>query len=126
MPDVDDPLGGVLTVWEAEAEDEDGDALHPVQIVNFENPHRPTKNPARTAIANAQPLDELDGLRYVTIPDLVALKLYSGSRRDHADVVELLARNRDADLQQVRAAASPYDRDNILETLIAEATATSR
>ena len=123
MPDADDQLGGVLKVWEAEAEDEDGDPLHPVEVVNFQNPHRPTKNPGWAAIANAQPLDDIDGLRYATIPDLVALKLYAGSRRDHADVVELLARNRDTDLQKVRAAAGPFDRDNILETLIAEAVA---
>jgi hypothetical protein len=123
LPDEDDVLGGVLVVWERE--DEDGELLEAVEVVNFSNPFRPQNNPARDAIRNAMPLDEESPLRCVQLPDLVALKLYAGSRQDLADVVQLLIRNPDADVDAVRAAASPYDSDVQLETLIAEAAAAS-
>lgn len=90
-------------------------------MVNFSNPYRPSLNPAADAIRNAVPLDEGSNLRYVRVPDLVALKLYASGRTDLADIVELLVRNPDADLDEIRGVALPYDRDNSLEGLIAEA-----
>jgi hypothetical protein len=39
LPDEDDPVGGVLQVWEQE--DDDGDPLDRVEVVNFRNPYRP-------------------------------------------------------------------------------------
>lgn len=120
LPDDDDPLGGVLVVWERD--DEDGSALDPIEVVNFDNPHHRRPNPARAAIRNATRLDDRSVLRCVRLPDLVALKLYAGALRDHADIVELLARN-DADLDEIRAAAAPYDADHRLEELIALAAA---
>lgn len=123
MPDADDALGGVLRVWDRE--DEDGKPVEPVEVVNFHNPHRPRHNPGRAAIQNARPLDDADpsGLRYATLPDLIALKLYSGARADHGDIVAVLRRNPDADIDAIRAAAKPYDRDDILETLLLESRA---
>lgn len=41
---------------------------------------------------------------------------------DLADIGELLVRNPAADLEQIRLAAQPYDRDGNLELLIAEAS----
>jgi hypothetical protein len=41
-------------------------------------------------------------LRIVPLPHLVALKLYAGGTKSRADIVELLARNRDADLAAIR------------------------
>jgi predicted nucleotidyltransferase len=120
-PDDDDPLGGVLVVWEQE--DEEGDPIEPVEVVNFWNPHRPKVTPAARAIRDALPLDPDSSLRYVRLPDLIALKLYADSRRDHGDIVDLLARNPGADLDEVRARAAPFDKSGILEQLIAEATA---
>lgn len=91
--------------------------------MNFTNPHRRRRNPAADAIKNAILVDDNTVLRYVRLPDLIALKLYAGSRQDLADIVELLARNRDVDLAEVRRVAAPYDETAVLETLIAEAAA---
>jgi len=49
------------------------------------------------------------------------LKLYAGGIADLADIVELLARNRDADLTEIREVASPFDENGRLESLISEA-----
>jgi predicted nucleotidyltransferase len=121
MPDADDALGGVLVVWEHE--DEDGDPVDPVEVVNFWNPYRPTDTPGRVAIERALSIDESSPLRCVRLPDLIALKLHAGSRRDHADIVDLLVANPGADVADIRATAGPYDRDGQLDVLIAEATA---
>src|SRR5262245_39190297 len=55
LPDEDDPLGGVLEVWERE--DDEAMPIEPVEVVNFLNPHRPTLNPGAAAIRNAEPVD---------------------------------------------------------------------
>lgn len=117
MPDGDDPLGGVLVVRLLA---DDGDPAAVVEVVNFHNPGRVVPNPAQRAIARAQPLQG-STLRCVIVEDLVALKLYAGGLSDHADVVELLARNPDVDLAAVRVAASPFDRDGVLDALIEQA-----
>lgn len=118
LPDDDDPLGGVLVVWEQE--DEHGAPVDTVEVVNFLNPGNARANPARTAIARAV---EVPGtaLRCVSLADLVALKLYAGGSSDLADVVQLLARNAGTDLEAIRSIASPYDNRGRLEELIAEA-----
>jgi hypothetical protein len=115
LPDDDDPLGGVLVVWQSL--DDDGEPVDVVEVVNFHNPGRIDRTPAPAAIARAQPLPE-STLRCVTIEDLVALKLYAGGLADHADIVEVLACNPEVDLDAVRAAALPFDRDGRLEALI--------
>jgi len=120
-PDDDDPLGGVLRVWERE--DADGEPLDKVDVVNFWNPHRPTGTPAMATIKNALPLGEGSVLRYARLADLVAMKLYTGGRRDEADVVDLLVMNPSADVEEVRSVAKGYGFDRI-DTLIEEATAT--
>jgi hypothetical protein len=119
MPADQDDLGGVLGIWEHE--DADGRPLDLVEVVNFHNPYRPKPNPAKAAIENALRLDERTHLKYVRLADLVALKLYAGSRTDLADVCEVLARNPDADLEEIRRVAKPYDAAGELERLIAEA-----
>ncbi|HTJ44265.1 MAG TPA: hypothetical protein VL463_19310 [Kofleriaceae bacterium] len=118
LPDDDDPLGGVVVVWERE--DDDGDPIDPIEIVNFVNPLRPRRNPGRAAIERAIELEGL-ALRCVRLSDLVALKLDAGSRQDLADVVDLLVANPDADLDEIRTVAMPFDAKGELETLIAEA-----
>jgi predicted nucleotidyltransferase len=122
LPDDEDALGGLLRVWEHE--DEDGDPLDPVEVVNFVNPHRRVRTPAVDAIKNAMPIDDASPLRYVRLADLVALKLYAGARRDLADVVDLLVRNPDADLDEIRTTCARYGFEATLEPLIAEASAT--
>jgi hypothetical protein len=121
MPDDEYPLGGVLRIWELE--DDDGDPIEPVEIVNFSNPFRPRLTPGADAVRNAVALDDRPHIRCVRLADLVALKLYSHSRRDLADIVDVLARNPDADLDQVRTICARYGFFEILETLIAEARA---
>lgn len=118
-PDDTDPLGGVLKVWGTE--DAEGEPVDVVEVVNFKNPFAPRRNPAFAAIRDAVPLDENTRLKCVRLPDLIALKFYAGYLKDIADIAELLARNPDADLDEIRARAKPYDKDDRLETLIAEA-----
>lgn len=116
LPDEDDPLGGVLVI---RGPGGDSDV---VEVVNFLNPLRPRTNPAAMAIARAYPLEGVQ-LRCVALADLVALKLYAGSRSDLADIVQLLARNPDADPNALRSIAGPFDRSGCLESLISEARA---
>lgn len=118
LPDDDDPLGGVLVVWASV--DDRGEPVDIVEVVNFLNPARRDPTPAALAIARAQALSGTS-LRCVTIEDLVALKLYAGGLTDHADVIQLLARNSEADLDAVREAAAPFDRQGKLESLIEQA-----
>jgi hypothetical protein len=118
LPDDQDPLGGVLVVWASV--DEDGAPADVVEVVNFHNPGRIVSTPAMAAIARARPLQGTP-LRCVTIEDLVALKLYAGGLADHADIVQLLARNPEADLAAVRTVAAPFDSGGHLEALIAQA-----
>lgn len=118
LPDGDDPLGGVLVVRVLAENDEVPAAL--VELVNFHNPAHVVPTPAARAIARAMALSGTS-LRCVTIDDLVALKLYAGGLTDYADVVQLLARNPDADLDAVREAAAPFDRQRQLESLIEQA-----
>ncbi len=115
-PDAEDPLGGVLVVWQRV--DDEGDPVEPVEVVNFTNPYVPRRTPAIAAIRDAVPV-EGSTLRYPRLRDLIALKLDTGARRDQADVVDVLAHNPDADLDEIRATCSTYGFD-IIEQLIAE------
>lgn len=117
-PDDEDPLGGMLSVWERE--DSAGEPVDVVEVVNFLNPFRPCGSPARAAILRATTLSSAR-LRCVTLPDLIALKLYAGGIEDLGDIVQLLALNADADLGSIRAIAGPFDSDGRLDGLIAEA-----
>ncbi len=119
LPDDEDPLGGVLTVWGANHRD--GEPVDVVEVVNFHNPGRVVRTPAAAAIARAQPLPG-SSLRCVTIEDLIALKLYAGGLTDHADIEQLLAHNPDVDFDAVRAIAMPFDAGDNLDALIERAS----
>ncbi len=121
QPDSEDPLGGLLRVW-AYIDDE-GEPVQPVEVVNYTNPHAPRRTPGLGAIQNAIEI-EGSSLRYVRLEWLIALKLYAGSRSDERDVVELLARNPNADLDEIRAVAKRFGYEGILEELIVEARQT--
>lgn len=121
MPDADDPIGGLLRVWEGA--DEDGDPIDPVDIVNFFNPFRPSPNPGGDTIREAIRLDATSSLRYARMAELIALKLYAGSRRDQADVVELLTRNPDAAIAEIRGVCARYSCEHVFDELLAEARA---
>ncbi len=47
-------------------------------------------------------------LRLVPLPHLIALKLYAGGHKSKADIVELLARNPDADIDEIRSLCERY------------------
>lgn len=118
LPDDEDPLGGVLTVWAASAED--GEPVNVVEVVNFQNPGRPLRTPAPAAIARAEVVPGTT-LRCVRIEDLIALKLYAGGLSDLADIEHVLANNPDADVTSIRATAAPFDGGGRLDALIAQA-----
>lgn len=118
LPDEEDRLGGVLRAWIRE--DEDGDPVDPIDIVNFYNPHRPLRIPARELVRDSLELAEKPALRYVRLPHLILLKLYAGSRQDLADVVAVLQNNPDVDVEEIRALCKTYGLDAIDE-LVAEA-----
>jgi hypothetical protein len=96
-PDAEDPLGGVIDIT---------GAFGVVQIVSFEN-----RFPA--AIRDALAGEDIrtlpnGGLRVMPIPQLVALKLYAGGWKSLADVVELLRRNSETDLEKVGEICRKY------------------
>jgi predicted nucleotidyltransferase len=117
-PDDDDPLGGVLVVWQLT--DGNGKRGDVVEVVNFLNPAHSARTPASLAIQRAIRLDGIE-LNCVALPDLVALKLYAGGSLDYADIVQLLARNPDADLNEIRNVSEPFDERGKLNSLIEEA-----
>lgn len=96
-PDGDDPLGGVIDV---------SGPFGLVQVVSFAG-----RFPA--AIRDALAGDDVrirsgSELRLIPIPQLVALKLYAGGSRSKADIVELLRRNPEADLNEIRETCRRY------------------
>ncbi len=58
-------------------------------------------------------------LKLVPIPQLIALKLYAGGYKSKADIVELLVRNPDYDLDEIRSVCRQYRLAGI-EELISE------
>jgi len=107
-PDDDDPLGGVIDVR---------GSFGLLQIISYAD-----RFPA--AIDDAVRESTLvvrqgSPLRLVPIAQLVALKLYAGGYKSKADIVELLARNPEADLAEIRAVCDRYQLPG-LDELIAD------
>lgn len=107
-PDAADPLGGVIDV---------SGRFGLIQIISYAG-----RFPA--VIEDAVRLSTLvvregSPLKIVPIPHLIALKLYAGGHKSKADIIELLVRNPDLDLNEVRAVCARYLVDGIDE-LIAE------
>ena len=108
-PDGTDPLGGVIDVT---------GPFGLLQIVNYGD-----RFPA--VIEDATRLSTLvvregSPLKIVPIPQLIALKLYAGGYKSKADIVELLLRNSELDLDEIRSVCRQY-RLAGLDELIAEA-----
>ena len=93
-----------------------------VEIVIFYNPWRIARTPANAAILRSIALPT-SALRCVTLEDLIALKLFAGGFSDYADIVQLLARNPDADLHLIRKTGAPFDERLQLESLIQQSAA---
>jgi hypothetical protein len=108
-PDGDDPLGGVIDV---------SGPFGLVQIISFED-----RFPAviRDALAGEDiRIRPGSMLRIMPIPQLVALKLYAGGWKSHADIVELLRRNPEADVDMIHKTCRKYHLcgfDRVLEDL---------
>jgi len=96
-PDADDPLGGVIDV---------GGAFGVVQIISYANRFPAVIEDAlKEAILVVRPGS---CLRLVPLPQLVALKLYAGGIKSKADIVELLSRNPEADMEFIRKTCRRY------------------
>lgn len=113
-PDAQDPLGGVVNVRAS------GPELVDVQVVNFVNPFKPTRNPGPEAIHAATLVVEGTQLPVVDLPHLVALKLYAGGLKSRVDVVELLRRNPGVDLRPVREVSERFGFTKELEEALRE------
>lgn len=114
-PDGNDPLGGVLRV-SAEGAD-------PIEIVNFCNPPAggfPAL--AEAALRDAGPYREGASLRVVTLLHLVLFKLYAGGLKSKNDVLELLSRNPDLDLNELRDACRRFRMDRRLDAWLRDLT----
>jgi|LakMenEpi03Aug12_release.lakeMendotaPanAssembly.Ray.scaffolds.fasta_scaffold207081_2 hypothetical protein len=108
-PDGEDPLGGVVDVR---------GPFGLVQIVNYGG-RFPAVIDGGLAASDTV-VRPGSRLRIVPLPHLVALKLYAGGVKSRADIVELLARNPDADLAAIRNLCQGW-RLRGLEPLIDEA-----
>ena len=108
-PDGEDPLAGVIDV---------SGSFGLVQIISFDD-----RFPA--AIRDALEGEDIrirpgSLLRIVPIPQLVALKLYAGGWKSHADIIELLRRNPEVDAELLRETCRKYrlrGLDRVLEEL---------
>ncbi|MFM8718954.1 MAG: hypothetical protein ACKOFH_05385 [Chthoniobacterales bacterium] len=108
-PDAEDPLGGVIDV-------EGPFGL--IQIISYAD-----KFPAviDDALRQAQLTARAGSpLKLVPLPQLIALKLYAGGTKSKADIIELLVRNPELDLEGLRELCRSY-RLRGLDKLIAEA-----
>jgi hypothetical protein len=116
-PDPEDALGGVLRVM--------GDDFEPIEVVNFYNPWPESRDAsvlAREALREARiQLSPESPLRVVSLPYLIALKLYAGGWKSKGDVVELLERNRDRmDVAELRDVCNRHGLGPALEPLLQE------
>lgn len=110
-PDAQDPLGGVIDI-------EGPFGL--VQIISYAE-----KFPAviEDALREAQLTARAGSpLKLVPLPHLIALKLYAGGTKSKADIIELLVRNPEVDLDALRELCRSY-RLQGLDELITEAGA---
>ena len=111
LPDAEDPLGGVIDVR--------GEGADLVQVVNFLNP--PAGGFPRLvadASATATPLIPGKPLKVVDLATLVVFKLYAGGSKSRLDVLELLARNPELDLEQLRARCREYGLEGELDGVL--------
>ncbi len=107
-PDGADPLGGVIAV---------SGSFGMLQIVSFGGRFPVViEDAVRSATMVVRPGSSL---KLVPLPQLVALKLYAGGLKSKADILELLRRNPDADINMIRVACQRY-RLSGLDEILAE------
>lgn len=113
-PDGADPLGGVLDV---------SGPFGLLQVISYAARFPAVIQDALSA--SRLVVREGSSLRLVPLPHLVALKLYAGGSKSKADVVELLKRNPDTDMDEIRRLCAAYRLAGFDERL-AEARAETR
>ena len=96
-PDGQDPLGGVIDIrgtfgW--------------LQIISFADRFPAVIEDAIKSSTTV--LRPGSRLKLIPIPQLVVLKLYAGGLKSKADVLELLTRNPEADLHEIRKVCNRY------------------
>lgn len=96
-PDMDDPLGGVVDVT---------GPFGQVQVINYGGRFPAVIEEALSGATHA--IRPGSPLRVVPMPHLIALKLYAGGYKSKADIVELLRRNPDADVNALRELCHRY------------------
>ncbi len=107
-PDGQDPLGGVIDVT---------GSFGLVQIISFADRFPAAIDDAlQTATTCIRPNSVL---KLIPLPQLVALKLYAGGLKSKADIAELLLRNPEADLDEIRQTCNRY-RLNGLDAILTE------
>lgn len=108
-PDAEDPLGGVIDI-------EGPFGL--IQVISYaEKFPRVIEDALREARMTARPGSPL---KLAPLPHLIALKLYAGGTKSKADILELLLRNPELDVESVRQLCHGY-RLSGLDELIEEA-----
>lgn len=106
LPDAQDPLGGVIDIR--------GD-FGWVQVISFAD-----RFPAaiRDALRHhTMTLRPGSSLKLTPLAQLVALKLYAGGAKSRADVLELLKRNPEAKVEDIRKACRTYRVRGLAELL---------
>jgi hypothetical protein len=112
-PDAADPLGGVLRVR--------AEGIDRIEIVNFCNPPiGGCPALAEMALRDALPSEPGSPLRVVTLPHLILFKLYAGGAKSKSDVLELLSRNPELGLNDLRAACAALRLDRRLDAWLRE------
>lgn len=96
-PDGNDPLGGVIDIT---------GSFGLLQVISFAGRFPAVIDDALQSASVA--LRPGSPLKLVPLPQLVALKLYAGGLKSKADVLELLKRNPDADLDEIRDVCKRY------------------
>lgn len=106
-PEAEDPLGGVIDIR---------GSFGLVQVISFENRFPAVINDAVRASSLVVRTGSL--LRVVPIPHLIALKLYAGGYKSKADIIELVRRNPELNLDEVRILCAGYGLRGIEELII--------
>lgn len=109
-PAPDDPLGGLIDVRTPDAD--------LVQVINFNNPPAGGFPKLLTdALSSAVPLASTSPLRVVDAYHLIAFKLYAGGSKSKLDILEMLDRNPEIDMERLTTLCHGYRLSRALEAI---------
>ena len=107
-PDAEDPLGGVIKIT---------GSFGIIELVNFGERFPAVLEDA--ARANPLSISPESPLKVIPLLHLIALKLYAGGHKSKADILQLIEKNPQMDLDALRALCAKY-RLRGIDELIAE------